>query len=521
MKLGALCLPRGLAVQRCFMKFWGKFCALLLILAMLPAFPASVFAVEEYYGEFGYEKINSNTAVKIVAYYGLGGPVVVPNEIEGLPVTTIPTGAIVGIEDSQITALSLPANLVHFSARSLVNCDAIASLTVDPANPAFKSENDMLLTKDGTHVVLYPAAHPATRAVIPEGVTDLDALAFFGAANLVSVHFPSTLARIAGGAQYGVFENCSSLETVQFPTSIVSVGNYAFTSCTALKEVNFFEFGSLSIGINAFFNCPSLTSVMLLDNVNSIGAEAFGFLPNPENPAVSHRVEGFTLFGYNGTKAKKYATDNGFNYVLASLLTDLFNDVKLTGDAQSLPNATAFSAPVCGTSSAEYLAAARLLLGANRIQVRNFSVTANPPLSGALAHAVRFNAPRPAFDMEKTVALYFTGNGFTYLPATPLEDSDWLGNPASRILYSGDSLGVYVLCESTYAAGDVSADHVVGVDDLTLLAKQIAGWNVSGNFLAMDVTGDASVNMDDLTLLAKSIAGWNVSLTPFAGALFA
>lgn len=66
----------------------------------------------------------------------------------------------------------------------------------------------------------------------------------------------------------------SEIVSVQFPDSIVSIGNYAFHYCDDLTELVLPE-ALQSIGTSAFGYCSNLQSVTMSDNVTDIESEAF------------------------------------------------------------------------------------------------------------------------------------------------------------------------------------------------------------------------------------------------------
>ena len=71
---------------------------------------------------------------------------------------------------------------------------------------------------------------------------------------------------IAGEA----FERNSSLTEIKLPDSVVSIGSWAFSDCSALENVVFGK-GLKTIGEYAFDYCTSLTQIKIPDSVTSLG----------------------------------------------------------------------------------------------------------------------------------------------------------------------------------------------------------------------------------------------------------
>ena len=70
------------------------------------------------------------------------------------------------------------------------------------------------------------------------------------------------------------FYNCDSLTSVIIPNSVTSIGDSAFYNCTSLKSVTIGN-SVTSIGKETFRYCSSLTSVTIPDSVTLIGNYAF------------------------------------------------------------------------------------------------------------------------------------------------------------------------------------------------------------------------------------------------------
>ena len=93
----------------------------------------------------------------------------------------------------------------------------------------------------------YTALNNTQRIILSEGATSVGAAAFYALDRVSSVSLPSTLR---------------------------TIGDYAFDGCRALTEITIPE-GVTRIGSNAFVYCTMLTSVTIPATVNSIGTYAF------------------------------------------------------------------------------------------------------------------------------------------------------------------------------------------------------------------------------------------------------
>ncbi|GAB6391976.1 MAG: hypothetical protein MdMp014T_1349 [Treponematales bacterium] len=76
------------------------------------------------------------------------------------------------------------------------------------------------------------------------------------------------------GSAFNIIQNNQYIKGVVLPSTLTSVGNYAFYKCSSLTSVTI-PAGVTSIGYSAFFDCSSLTSVTIPAGVTSIEAWAF------------------------------------------------------------------------------------------------------------------------------------------------------------------------------------------------------------------------------------------------------
>ena len=70
------------------------------------------------------------------------------------------------------------------------------------------------------------------------------------------------------------YENCSSLTSVEIPSSVTSIGDCAFSGCYDLTSIELPP-SVTSIGNQAFYDCNSLTSIEIPSSVALIGYRAF------------------------------------------------------------------------------------------------------------------------------------------------------------------------------------------------------------------------------------------------------
>lgn len=120
---------------------------------------------------------------------------------------------------------------------------------------------DYSLIKDNTDL---------THIVIPEGVTYIAQNDFSNRYKLKSIVIPSTVKSIGSYA----FMRCSNLETVVLPEGLEQIGDQAFYECTSLKSIVIPSTLKNSPGL-AFYGCSNLSSVTFKEGLETIDVKAF------------------------------------------------------------------------------------------------------------------------------------------------------------------------------------------------------------------------------------------------------
>ena len=197
-------------------------------------------------GQIGnlYYDITDGEVIISGCYESAEGEVVIPAEIEGLPVTSI-------------------------QPLRLSDCQSLTSISVTSGNSFLKSLDGVVFSKDLKQLLRCPAGKSGNYNV-PEGVTSIENGAFNWCSSLTSIAIPAGVTSIGSFA----FSFCSSLTLIIIPDSVISIGEMAFRRCSSLPSIIIPE-GVTSIGRQAFAECSSLTSITIQEGITSIGDAAF------------------------------------------------------------------------------------------------------------------------------------------------------------------------------------------------------------------------------------------------------
>ena len=177
---------------------------------------------------------------------------------------------------SALESFSIPDTMTDLGYLAFVGCRNLKTIDISANHPTYQLQDDVLYSKDGTELFLYPAGKTGTSFTVPDGVKTISDGAFF-AAPLQSVTLPEGLEWIGSGA----FDYCTSLTNITIPESVTVIQDHAFSDCESLSSVLFAgdeeaTDNALQIGSYAFFCCEQLMDVTLPKRVTQIGDFAFG-----------------------------------------------------------------------------------------------------------------------------------------------------------------------------------------------------------------------------------------------------
>ncbi len=146
---------------------------------------------------FRYEIINNG--IKITEYFGNEESVVIPDKIDGKPVTVIGDNAF--YQHTQITSVVLPESLTviegaafyrcysltdviipknvsNIGANPFFRCSSLKKILVDPNNQYFMAKDGVLFNKNQTTIIAYPENKESENYTIPTSVKKIEKDAF-------------------------------------------------------------------------------------------------------------------------------------------------------------------------------------------------------------------------------------------------------------------------------------------------------------------------------------------------------
>lgn len=172
----------------------------------------------------------------------------------GEGVTSVPQGAFDGF--SRLKAIAIPASLTEYTNdHSVVEQTELETITVDPANPVFSCEDEVLyhIDEEGTPVPIFTNAAISGVVTIKSGVTYIP-MTFFQYTAITGIVLPESVTLIRASA----FAGCNGLTSVSLE-HVVTIENSAFSQCENLETVTF---GSdLALWHRAFYGCNRLTTI--------------------------------------------------------------------------------------------------------------------------------------------------------------------------------------------------------------------------------------------------------------------
>ena len=167
--------------------------------------------------------------------------------------------------------VEIPPNeyLDNLTYLTFYDCPKLKEIQFDDETTNFKFIDSILYNKQQTEIIRYLKANNIDHIEIPSSVKYIGQYAFSECPSIRSVHFSgdNQLEEI----RLGAFQNCYSLKTINFPSSLKELGTDAFTNCSIdiiyLLYTNITDLKSNTFSGNK--HCKQIVLPIFLQNVSS------------------------------------------------------------------------------------------------------------------------------------------------------------------------------------------------------------------------------------------------------------
>jgi hypothetical protein len=189
--------------------------------------------------------------------------ITLPNSIQSI-------GAYAFSSCSGLTSFGIPAGVTSIGNRAFSGCSNLQAFTVEAGNPAYQSIDGVLFNAGATELIQFPAAKPITTYTVPASAPSIGDSAFSNCSAVSSVIIPDSVINLDGY----IFDGSFSLTSVTLPNHLTAISNHIFMNCPNLTTVNIPSTVE-SIHYASFAGCSSLTGIVLPDGLKSILGSAF------------------------------------------------------------------------------------------------------------------------------------------------------------------------------------------------------------------------------------------------------
>ncbi len=488
----------------------------LLLLWALPAAAQAQFYYTNSYGIWSYTSNTGPVTITGLTNIALNGTVVIPDTINGYPVTSIGNSAFVNLKG--LTNVAMGTNLTSIGNFAFQACLGLrnAAIGSNVANIGFFAfEDDFNLTNGTIPDSVTNIANNAfyscfdlTNVTIGSGAMSIGTSVFADCSSLISISVDPANPDFSSAA--GVLFNKSQTTLLEYPGGkagsysvpggVTSIGGVAFQFCSGLTGVTIP--GSVtSIASAALADCPSLTNIAISASVTSIGLSAFEGCPSliaitvdPANPAYSSAAGVFfdkaktTLIQYPTGKSGSYTIPYG----VTSIESEAFNQcLGLTG--VTIPDS------VIGIGELAF------------IQCTNLTTLTIPDSVNSIGDS--------AFDFCTRLTNVIIGSSVAHIASDAFDECtallriDFRGNAPSptndATVFSGDPANIF------YLPGTVGWSPIFdskptafwALPEPEVLAKENPGFGVQGNGFGFTISWDtnASVVVEACTNLVNPV----------------
>ena len=274
-----------------------------------------------------YQPLSDGT-VAIIGYDNSSDTLAIPAELGGYPVSRIEGHAFhqspitsVEIPDSvqslgvsafswceSLTELTLPDSVIYMDGNPVWSCENFSTFHVSERNPAFRVQDGVLLSKDGTRLISFPSMLDVETFHVPDGVTTIDHHVFSTLAHMTGVVFPDSVTTIRSGA----FSNCHNLQTIELPPYLETLESNAFSFCHGFETITIPD-SVVELYSSPFEYCSTLQEIIVSDTHPTLEVRD-GALIRKDEQSLLYYPSGLTAESYQVPEGIQSINSGAFAY---------------------------------------------------------------------------------------------------------------------------------------------------------------------------------------------------------------
>lgn len=339
---------------------------MLSIVMLLCVFTSSLPSFALTYDDFTYEILDEK--IVITGYSGTDVQVTVPAEFDGKSVVKIGDGAFKNNEI--ITSVTVSTGVEDIGASAFENCTSLATISL-PTTITHVGEKAIYNTayyNDESNWKLKRPTNDGNVNIGGSGVQDTIPWEDVMAPVLQYLYLGTVLIECELSGKYNIkkgttviadyaFAGSESAKTIEFPDSLVSIGDYAFLDCLSLETLEISEdidFNVTSIYNTGFYNnsknwengafymgtrlveSKNAETVVkdgtthILDSALDVERVVIPASVTSIHPNAFTSTEDVIIFCYANTSAQTFATENNIKFINLENLTK--GDVNFNGE---------------------------------------------------------------------------------------------------------------------------------------------------------------------------------------------
>ena len=277
--------------------------------------PDATSASEGYFAGSGIKEVNIAGGVGAIGSYAFAGCTSLSTLTLKSGVTSIGTSAFEGC--TSLTSLTVPSSVTSMRNNAFKGCTGLSGVRITSIAAWCGIDFESELANPLTEVhKLYNYGRLVTDLTIPSSVRSIGAYAFAGCTPLTSVTILDGVTSIAPTAFFG----CTAIEKATVPVALMSavpkeaLSTMVLTSGTALASNAFDGYDALvsvtlpdtmtSIGSSVFAGCASLEEIILPATLATIGSRAFEDCTGLVSIAIPDSVTSIGQYAFSGCPAE-------------------------------------------------------------------------------------------------------------------------------------------------------------------------------------------------------------------------